>query len=437
MAALTFARAVQAQQLARQGAALAMLVALAKSGLDLAAVGNFEALRYVGYVVTVFWVGSLSTAYLRARQTSPFPQRWFTFYLLAAALGGLATFAVFAFALPTVTGVLLDLPEVVFGLSFGVYLLGVLVGTVVEQEAIADRAAGRLAAYALTSYGLQVALFAGPLLWGAPLYVAMLGLAASAVYRLAWVTVRYLRTTDVQPPPRGEVRAFARSTANLSAYALGGVGVIMIDHALVSYGSADPASAIAIWRYGAQELPLLVGVIAGLNATALAEMSRDRADALDGIRRRGRRTATAFFAVAIVLAATSAQWWPWLLAESFAPAQVLFNTMLLLVPSRLVVTTPQLVSLDMEGAMARTGVAENVLNVVVSLALLPLLGLLGIAVGTVVAYSFERLVYVLLLWRRGLRPGSYLSTSTWFTGTALLLVAYAWGTDFTQLLGSR
>ena len=433
---LTFARAVQVLQLSRQAAGLAMMVAVAKAGLDLREVGNFEALRYTGYVATVFWVNGLATAYLRARQRTHTPQRWLTFYLLVAALGALATFAVFAFALPAVTSVLLDLPEVAFGATFGVYLLGVLLGNVVEQEAVADQAGGRLAAYALSSYGLQTAAFAAPLLLGAPLYVAMLGLAASALYRLAWVGARYLRVSDVAPPPSDEIRAFARSAGHLSAYATGAAAVVMIDHALVAYGAPDdPGAAVALWRYGAQELPLLVAIMGGVNATALAEMRTDRALALANLRRRGTGVSLAFFALAILLVATSRWWFPLAFSEELGPGHVLFNTLLLLVPSRVVPTTPQLVSLDLEGTMAITGLAENVLNVAVSLLLLPALGLLGIAVGTVVAFSFERVAYVVRLRRAGVPAGAYVSPGPWLAGTAALVAAYASFTDFSLALG--
>lgn len=437
MPRLTFARAVQVLQLSRQAAGLAMMVAVAKAGLDLGDVGSFEALRYVGYVTTVFWVNGLATAYLRARQTTRTPQRWLTFYLFVAALGALGTFAIFALALPSVTSVLLDLPGVAFGPTFGVYLLGVLLGNVVEQEAIADRAGGRLAAYALSSYGLQTAAFVGPILLGAPLYVAMLGLATSALYRLGWVAARYRRVTDVAPPPAAEIRAFVRSAGNLSAYAVGAAAVIVIDHALVAYGApGDPAAAVALWRYGAQELPLLVAIVGGLNATALAEMQADRALALGNLRRRGTRVALAFFALATALIATSRWWFPLAFSEALGPGHVLFNTLLLLVPSRVVPTTPQLVTLDLEGTMALTGFVENLLNVAVSLLLLPSLGLLGIAVGTVVAFSFERAAYVVRLGRAGVPAGAYVEGRLWLAGTIALLVAYASFTDFSLLLGA-
>ena len=410
------------------------MLGLANVGLTLAEVGNFEALRYLGFALTAFWLNALGTAFLRVRQDTNHAERWFVYYLLIVLLGSLLVFGLFASGTHLLGAMLIDTPDVQFGLAFGTYLMGTLAGSAVEQEAIADRASGRLLAYSLSSNGLQLVVFLGALLLGFPMVLAMWTLAASAVYRVAWAALRYLRKQDVRLPLAVERQQFWSTASSLSLYGLAAAAVVIVDHALVGYSAQDPKQSMSIWRYGAQELPLLVGVVSGLNATALAERQDGDALMLDNLKRRTVRLSSLILPAAILLMATSRWWFPFLFTEAFAPSHVLFNTLLLIVPTRLVLTTPLLISHDLHAQMTRVGVIENVINIVISLALVPFIGMLGIAIGTVVAFSIERLVYVRMLNERGIRLSQYVDLSRWSILSGILVLTYAFMTDFLLIL---
>ncbi|MFK8055528.1 MAG: polysaccharide biosynthesis C-terminal domain-containing protein [Saprospiraceae bacterium] len=406
---------------------------MANLGLDLALIGNYESLRYLGYALTFFWINGLGNAYLRIRQQTQTPERWTVFYLLLVLLGSLLVFALFHFALPVLGESLLHTSNLAFGTAFGTFILGQLGGTVVEQEAIADQAKHRLLGFSFSSNVLQLGLFLGPLLLGWPFQFAMWGLAASAVYRLAWAFLRFMRTRSAGLPPMEERTIFWKSASGLSMYGLTVLCVMIVDHFLVTYQRDDPQAAMAIWRYGAQELPLLLGVIGGMSATALSEMRQGTAIMLQNLRRRSQKVNRLFLVIVLILCATSKWWFPMVLTENFYGAHVIFNTMLLIVPSRLIQTTPLMISLDMERQMTFTAIVEGLINVCISLVLLPSLGLLGIAIGTVVAFWFERIIYVILLSRKQQPLREYLYQSEWLVGTLLLVVVYYLQTDFSSL----
>lgn len=409
------------------------MIVLAHVGLELAEIGQFEALKYIGFTLTGFWLNALGNAYLRVRQNTGHHERWFVFYLLIALLGGLLVFGLFSTSLSLLGGFLLDVPNLGFGLAFGTFLLGSLAGTVVEQEAVGDQATVRLLTFSLTSYGLQLLLFLVPLILGYPLFLAMWGLAASAVYRLAWALLRYMHTRDGKMPSASERKIFWSSAAGLSAYGLASITVTAIDHALVGYVSDGSTQALAIWRYGAQELPLLLGVVSAANATALAEMQLGTKNMLTALLRRGSKLTNVFLPLSCLLLLTSKYWYPLVFSQDFYAAHVIFNTMLLLVPSRLVLTSPMMISLDLQRQMTVVGVIENILNVVISLALVSSLGMLGITIGTVVAFSVERLIHVWMLIRRGITIDSYFAWKSWLAWSIVMLFAYIIGTDFTAL----
>jgi len=412
---------------------LVTMVVLANVGLDLSVIGNYESLRYLGYALTYFWINGLSNAYLRIRQQTSDPDRWTVMYLLLALIGGLLVFALFNTALPLLGSAFLNTSTLDFGTAFATFLLGQMAASVVEQEAVADKASKRLLAFSTSSHILQLLLFLVPLLIGWPFYLAMWGLAASAVYRLGWAFLRYMKTKDVRLPSKQERDVFWKSASGLSIYGLSTLGVLVVDHFLVTYQREDPQAAMAIWRYGAQELPLLLGILGGVSATALTEMQEGAAVMLGNLKRRSQKINRVFLSLVIFICATSAWWFPLVLTEKFYGAHVIFNTMLLVVPSRLIQTTPLMISRDMQGDMTKAVLVGTIINIVVSLALLPSFGLLGITIGTVIAYSLERLIYVVLLSRKHEMLSSYLYTKEWLVGTLLLLVVYFLSTDFQAL----
>ena len=432
---MNFARAVQVFQLLRQGAWMLMLLALARSGLALVEVGTFESLRYLGSLLTIPLITALGQAFLRVRQDASEARRWTTYFVLVLLLSGLTAGGLMAFGSEALGAILLDVQDLPFGLPYGLFVLGVYAGTLVEQEAIADQNAPRLLGYAIGSYGLQIIGFALPLALGYGLDAAIWGLSSTVVYRVGWLAWRHFRTGVADLPPASERKLFWSQANSLSVYGAFAVLVVIVDHFLVGHWSTDSEANLALWRYGSQELPLVVGVVAGLNATALAERQRGSDFMLEGLLRRSRRSIKYLLGLACLIMVASPYIYGQLLSESLYPAHAICNTMLLVLPSRLVQTQPLMISEDLQRQMLTVGIVESVINVAVSLALLPAFGLLGIAIGTVVAYSFERLAYVELLRRRGHLPRSYVPLGWLWGMSALLLVLYFVFTDFDALVG--
>ena len=341
---MNFARAVQVFQLLRQGAWMLMLLALARSGLALVEVGTFESLRYLGSLLTIPLITALGQAFLRVRQDASEARRWTTYFVLVLLLSGLTAGGLMAFGSEALGAILLDVQDLPFGLPYGLFVLGVYAGTLVEQEAIADQNAPRLLGYAIGSYGLQIIGFALPLALGYGLDAAIWGLSSTVVYRVGWLAWRHFRTGVADLPPASERKLFWSQANSLSVYGAFAVLVVIVDHFLVGHWSTDSEANLALWRYGSQELPLVVGVVAGLNATALAERQRGSDFMLEGLLRRSRRSIKYLLGLACLIMVASPYIYGQLLSESLYPAHAICNTMLLVLPSRLVQTQPLMIS---------------------------------------------------------------------------------------------
>ena len=410
-----------------------MMLALARADVSLPEVGNLEALRYLGLVLTGPLVAAGSMAYLRIRQTTTHHDRWFVLMTLATLLSGLGVIAYLSYGGEPLARALLDFTQLDFALPFGIYLMGALIAALVTYEAIADGDHRRLLWMTGISYGWQVLAFVLPLYYGLPMVAVVWALASTILPRLGFLLWRYGRTRDALLPIASERHLYASQFGNLMAYSVFGIVVTAIDYYLVGHEAADPEAAVGLWRYGAQEIPFVLGIVGGLSATALAEGQDGLANMSSSLRRRARSASLGLLGLAAVLMVSSPYIFRYVLGEDFYPAHAVFNTMLLVLPSRLVITQPLLVSEDMQGSMLGVGFGESLLNVGVSLALLPSLGLLGIAVGTVVAFTAERLTYVYLLARRGHPLRTYSRWPELLALSAGLVLLYVLATDFTAL----
>ncbi len=430
---MTFARGVQVFQVIRQGSWLLMMLALARASVPLAEVGQFEALRYLGVLLSAPLIGAAGTAYLRIRQRTADPDRWFVLMTLLTLLAGLAIIGTLDTAGSALARWLLDFADLDYTVPFGIFLLGSFIGALIEQEAIADAAERRLLGFAALSYGWQVVAFVVPLWYGLPIILVLWALATSILPRLGFLLWRYGRTRDSRLPPKPERGLFFSQTGQLTTYAFFGLAVLAIDYYLVGHYATDAEEAVAIWRYGSQEIPFMLGVLTALNLTALVEGGEGTAPMLSALKRRSRRANWGLMAFAAVAMVASPFAFRAVFGEAFHPAHVVFSTMLLALPSRLIATQPLMVSEDLQREFVAVGFGESLLNVAASLALLPVLGLLGVAIGTVIAYTFERLAYVYLLGRRGHALRDYAFPGELALMSAGLLVLYVTFTDFGAL----
>ena len=117
---MTLARAVQFYQVVRQGSWLIMMLALARANVSLPEVGNLEALRYLGLILTGPLVAAGSTAYLRIRQRTEHQDRWFVLMTLITLLAGLGVIAYMSYAGEPVAQALLDFEGLDFVVPFGI-----------------------------------------------------------------------------------------------------------------------------------------------------------------------------------------------------------------------------------------------------------------------------------------------------------------------------
>lgn len=170
--------------------------------------------------------------------------------------------------------------------------------------------------------------------------------------------------------------------------------------------------AFAVYRYGAKELPILL-IIANTFSTAMIPViAANLNDGLDEIKRRSTKLMHVFFPLTIVLMLASHFLYQYVFSESFIYSAVIFNIYLLLAIPRLVFPQTILTGLQHSRYLLISSVLEITINVSLSLWLARTMGLPGIALGTFVAFCFDKAFLTAVNhFKYGISPARYIPLS--------------------------
>jgi O-antigen/teichoic acid export membrane protein len=222
-----------------------------------------------------------------------------------------------------------------------------------------------------------------------------------------------------------QLSAWLSLSLPLVGYALIGGFSQAFDGWLVNWTFQGDESQFATWRYGARELPFSLALVAGLSSGLLPGISTRLEETLAETRRRSLRLQHFLFPLATILMLTSRWWFPWVFSEAFVESVPVFNLFLLIIISRLVMSRTIMTGLKENGFVLGVSIVELGLNVGLSFLFVSRMGLLGIALGTVLAYTFEKIAHAARLYRKyGIRPGQYIDLGWLAFYSSILLGAF-------------
>ncbi|MBB4079668.1 O-antigen/teichoic acid export membrane protein [Lewinella aquimaris] len=429
-------RAGQFNQAVRQGAYIIIALALPRLGIPTEQIGEWESLLFLGFVLGFGWTTGLLQGFLikmgkfAGLQAEGFARAAVITTGLFSA-GILAIAALFHAQL----FVVLQLDDAPVGwYFFFVLLLSRWPSYCFEQALLLTGRAGLLTLYAVfNALGLVLSLLL-PLYLGYDLLSAMKVLAgfagAKAFGLVLWSLVGSRKNpvlTDTDS--RAEMSNWLRISRPLMAYATVGALVSAVDPWIVNYWSGGDEEIFAIFRYGVRELPFLAALINGMTVVAIPVIARDKEGGLKILRDQSRKLFHYIFALTFLMMLTAEWWWTRVFTEAFADSLPVFYTYLLVVGCRLVFAMTVLTALNETRKLYLWGLLELAVNVVLSLALAPRYGLLGIIWATVIASYFHEVCLVLYLrYCTGTDWHNYADLRWYGTYLLGLFLAYWWVT---------
>ncbi len=187
-------------------------------------------------------------------------------------------------------------------------------------------------------------------------------------------------------------------------------------------------SFFAVYRYGAKELPILLIVANTFSTAMIPAIAANLPQGLEELKRKSTRLMHLFFPVTMVLLVISPFLYYHVFSENFVYSSLIFNVYLLLVIPRMLFPQTILMGLQHSQYQLISAGIEIVLNVSLSLWLSSIIGLPGIAAGTLLAYCVDKAFMIAVnRWKYGIRPLQYIHLKVFVIYTMATLGAFALG----------
>lgn len=422
MNALDIARSLPARLLARDAGARTLQVAgmirfaliflqgviLVKAGVPVAVVGQIELVFFIANFMLFYWQNGGRNAMLSwvpsKVDASPDSGKLGSIFL---AMHG------FAFLAAVLTMVVIWLPFMErFALLrsdanwffLALYVMLSLPAVPLLYTYLMRGQLRRIIWYISISYVLQVGAVVIPMLLGEDVSVMIRCLVAFALlrYLFVWADGKWF-THGI--PPVAQALSFVAFSFPLILHALSSGLMDYVDGWIVSLFYGD--EMFAIYRFGAKEFPLHALLIGGL-LTGLIPLYR-RMEHVEGadLKREIRRLMHILFPLCCVLLLIS----PWAYRLVYSAEYVLsariFNIYALTLASRAVINQVYLYVHHHNWTLSLSTAAEIAVNIVLSVLLMREMGILGIPLATVIAYTAHRIFLVLYI---HIRMGTPVST---------------------------
>lgn len=402
---MTPVRALQFFQVLRFGTFFLTGILFAKLGLSTYDIGIYEALLFLGSVLSFFWLSGLTQSLLANFQPKEKSKEFFNSFLV---LLGISTIVFIAFRLLiTPYSMMANNPEVLayYG-TFSFYVLFIGPSFLAEYILLLKEKSKGLTLYGIVAFGLQLACVAGPIAFGYGLEEAMLGLVFSSVVRFI-ITIGLLVKYAEFKLDTDYIQQFLITAGPLMAATLLSGSAEYLDGFIVSKYFDE--GTFAVYRYGAKEFPLVLLLANAFSNGMVPKVAQFGVkEAATTIKQESLKLMHLFFPISIGFMLVSERLYPRLFNADFAESAAVFNVYLLLVVSRLVFPQTLLIGLKKTTTIMWVAGLELIVNFGLSIFLVQHFGLIGIAFATVIASILDKLV--LMVWLKsseGVSPNSY------------------------------
>ena len=428
MAILGQVGALQWAQLVRQLGVLASAVLLARTGLSASHIGRYELLQYLTALLSAAWISGLMQALLTLwpKVSTTDQRKLLAWVVVTYSILSLLVAAMVGWMPARLLHWLSGQDTLHYRGWFALFLLGYLPSLLFEYILFLQGRYRSVVLYStLNALGWLCCLVVPPAL-GYPFAMSFTLLYMLATFRLLQLWVFTVRQATFGQFPRALVGQWLTIAAPITGYALLGIVNMSVDSWWIGQLYTGDTAMLAVYRYGAREIPLATALTAAAGAALLPRLSAALHETLPLVRQQSARLCHQFFPLAIVLTATSSYWYPRVFGAAFTESALIFNCFVLIGTSRVVLSLALVTATQLHGLMLRAALASLLLHIALSGWLGSLWGPVGVAAGTAISFVAEKAMLTYYVYQRhGIRPGAFLHLPVWTAYTAALLLAFA------------
>lgn len=405
-----------------------------KSGLTTDEVGDFEFLLFVASFASYFWLTGLIQTFLPLyNNNASFPgekidanhrsPEIFNAFLL------IAFFSLLVFVFGHVAKYNIELVKKVsslprLNLTLTYFLLS-NPAHLIEYIYVLRNKSRQIFSYATITFSLQLVVVCLPVVLGYGIEKALWGLICISSFRILWL-IALMRKYAKFEISYSFMKSHIRLALPLIVTTLLTGSAQYIDQLIVAFKYEGPF-AFAQFRMGAKELPLVTMLAAGLSSALLPEFynAEKLTATLEELRRKSRKLMHILFPVTYLLLFFSDYFYPKLFNEDFRRSSDVFMVYLLMITNRLLFPHTIFIGLKRTNSLMYVATIGLAINIVSSLLLINSYGLVGVALGTVLAYSVEKILLVIITYIKfGIGPAKYTPIFTYLIYTTILTLLF-------------
>ena len=422
-----YVKANQFASLYRFAISLLISVILVKSYLNHAEIGAFEYMFLFCYTLSYFWSFAYNSSILSRVskfEDSDKKNQLSQIFLQLIWLGLFMAIIGVSFLLIVPSFFQFTFPTLLYWL-LGAMIFFLISGILPENIYLLEQNAGKIVSFATGFYSLQLIIVLFLLFFKVSIYVLFLGY-------IGWQSLRFFWTVYLLKP-KWQVdfklqRFWFLYTLPLVGHFILGSGMDYLDGHLVAQFFDE--NQFLYYRYGARELPFSVLFLNALSAAFLPIISKN-ISALPDLKSRISNLMNWLFPLSCILMFLSPYLFTMVYDAEFIISAMIFNVYLLILSSRILM--PQVLMYahsDNVVLMWFSGI-ELLINLVLSILLMKVWGIAGIAFATVVAFLVNRLISIYFCWSKyGIRLTEYLNLKAYLVWMTLLsisfVVSYKW-----------
>lgn len=389
--------------LLRYGVLLLIGITFTKSGLSPTDIGYYEKLIFIAGAISFFWLTgimqSLLPLYKNNKTFSEKPDEikkspeFFNAFILISLFSVIAGLFIICFS-GFLSNLLNDSEKIPYLSIIVIYVILVGPASFVEYIYLLKKKSDWIVTYGFISFFFHFIMVAGPAIAGYSIKYSLWGLILINFIRLVWLIILLIKYAEFRISFSFMKEHISLATPLIVSIFLSG-SATYIDGFIIA-NKFDTAT-FTLFRYGAREMPLVM-LLANAFSTSMIPELRDKRklnESLKKIKKESSRMVRYLFPVSIILLITSKYFYPVVFKPEYSASAVIFNIYLLVIVSRLVFPQTILIGLKKTKMILFGSSIEIILNVCLSLLLINIFGIAGVAIATVIAFYFEKIILII------------------------------------------
>ncbi|MFM7015380.1 MAG: polysaccharide biosynthesis C-terminal domain-containing protein [Bacteroidota bacterium] len=423
---LTPSNYLQFFQIARYGGLFLSGVLLAKCGVSIPVIGQYEFILFISGLLSFFWMGGIFQTLF-----SEFHQQENPNNFLEKTIGTVTTLSLTSALLALIYLQLLDHKNSFSCTTIIATTIYLFLNTVTffnENFYLLKERYKQLTLYAIGNFCIQVLAVLLTIIMNPTIENFSLALLFISIWKS--VILLYNLKSEKIKISLTLYKPLLKMSSPLIAGILISGSADYIDSFMVIHFFGN--ESFAIFKYGAKEFPLSLLLANSLSMAMIPTLSRSEKlqESLKDLKVQSSRLMSILFPITWLFLLLSHWIYPFIFNEHFSQSASIFNIYLLLIISRMIFPQTVLLAMQRRETILNTAYWEIIINVISSYLFMLKFGIIGIAYGTVIAFLSEKLLLAYQLKKLNTDFQSYTNTARWFLFVIITILTYIFVENF-------